>query len=622
MPNKKYVAVGLAVASVVVVAALAVGLGVGLTRPSRSRQGKAVGDPCQPARPPTGTGGPYRYAAVAADAGECSEIGSDILKGGGSAVDSAIATLLCIGLFNAHSMGIGGGFFMTIYNATTNTADVINARETGPAGASENMFKNASSTTGEIRGYWEAHQRYGKLPWGYLFQPTIQLAEEGFCIGRAMAVAIKDTEDEIKNPKSHMCEVFCDENGNILGENQIMKRPQLAETLRAIAAGNADTFYRGEIAAYLVKDIQYANGIITLQDLRDYRVNVTSALSISLDGPEGTLTVLSPPPPASGAVLSLILHILEGYGFSTSSVQGFDNQVLTYHRMVEAFKFGFAKRTELGDPHFVNVNEAVKNMTSRAYADSLRLKINDSRTYNYTYYGPSYAMPPDGGTSHLSVLAPNGDAVAVTSTINQYFGAKRRSPSTGILLNDEMDCFSSPNKTNAFGVPPTVGTYTIPPPGLPTGVRIVEFGNKENDWPGESVHRKANYIKPGKRPLSSMTPCIILDSNNDVRMVVGASGGTKITTATAYVAMQHLWFGLNDIGAAVEKPRLHHQLRPQHIDVEELRPFTPEAVLQGLRLKGHMIKEADSAIVQAIAKVNSAITAHCDSIKGGFPSGF
>ncbi|CAH1233823.1 GGT1 [Branchiostoma lanceolatum] len=596
MPNKKYVAVGLAVASVVVVAALAVGLGVGLTRPSRSRQGKAVGDPCQPARPPTGTGGPYRYAAVAADAGECSEIGSDILKGGGSAVDAAIATLLCIGLFNAHSMGIGGGFFMTVYNATTNTAEVINARETAPAGASMNMFENASSTTGglavavpgEIRGYWEAHQRYGKLPWKELFQPTIQLAEEGFCIGRAMAVAIKDTEDEIKNPESRMCEVFCDENGNILGENQIMKRLQLAQTLRWIAAGNADTLYTGEIAAYLVNDIQDANGIITEQDLRDYQVNVTSALSISLDGPGGTLTVLSPPPPASGAVLSLILHILDGYGFSPSSVDGVDNQVLTYHRMVEAFKFGFAKRTELGDPHFVDVNEVVANMTSRAYAESLRLKINDSRTYNYTYYGPSYAMPPDGGTSHLSVLAPNGDAVAVTSTINQYFGAKRRSPSTGILLNDEMDCFSSPNKTNAFGVPPTV----------------------------------ANFIEPGKRPLSSMTPSIILDSNNDVRMVVGASGGTKITTATAYVAMQHLWFGLDDIGAAVEKPRLHHQLLPQHIDIEMLRPFTPEAVLQGLRLKGHRIKEADSAIVQAIAKIGPAITAHCDSIKGGFPSGF
>ncbi|XP_066268911.1 glutathione hydrolase 1 proenzyme-like [Branchiostoma lanceolatum] len=560
--------------------------------------GKVVGDPCEPASPPVRSEGPYRNAAVAADSGRCSEIGSNILRKGGSAVDAAIATLLCNGLMNAHSMGVGGGFIMTVYNATTYTADVIIARETAPAEASKDMFEDTSSTTGglavavpgEIRGYWEARQRYGKLPWRDLFQPAIEMAEEGFCIGSAMAAALEDTTvmDEIQNPDSYMCDVFCDENNNILGENQIMKRPKLAETLRAIADEGAETFYTGKIAKSLVKDIQDAGGIITLQDLRDYRVNVTSALDISLDGPGGTLTVLSPPPPASGAVLSLILNIMNGYGLKPSSVEDDDSQILTYHRIVEAFKFAYAKRTELGDPNFVDVDELVTNMTSRAYAESLRQKINDTRTYNYMYYGPSYASPPDGGTSHLSVMAPNGDAVAVTSTVNTYFGAKRRSPSTGILLNNEMDDFSSPNLTNAFGV--------LPSP--------------------------ANFIEPGKRPLSSMTPCIILDSNGDVRMVVGASGGSKITTATAYVTMQHLWLGLDDIGAAVEKPRLHHQLRPQHIDVEELRPFTPGEVLQGLREKGHRIKEAVSAIVQAIAKIGDDITAHSDSLKGGFPSGF
>ncbi|CAH1233928.1 GGT1 [Branchiostoma lanceolatum] len=603
MPKSKRCRRALPIVFVVLSILIIIGLAIALAICQRTKPpcpevvGKVVGDPCEPASPPVRSEGPYRNAAVAADSGRCSEIGSNILRKGGSAVDAAIATLLCNGLMNAHSMGVGGGFIMTVYNATTNTADVIIARETAPAGASKDMFEDASSTTGglavavpgEIRGYWEAHQRYGKLPWKELFQPAIEMAEEGFCIGSAMAVAIKDTEKEIKNPESHMCEVFCDENNNILGENQIMKRPQLAQTLRAIAAGNADTLYVGEIAKNLVDDIKEAGGIITEQDLRDYQAYVTSPLSISLDGPEGTLTVLSPPPPASGAVLSLILNIMNGYGLDASSVDGDDNQVLTYHRIVEAFKFAYAKRTELGDPNFVDVEELVTNMTSRAYADSLRLKINDSTTHTYMYYGPSYASPPDGGTSHLSVLAPNGDAVAVTSTVNTYFGAKRRSPSTGILLNNEMDDFSSPNLTNAFGLPPS----------------------------------PANFIEPGKRPLSSMTPCVILDSNNDVRMVVGASGGSKITTATAYVTMQHLWLGLDDIGEAVEKPRLHHQLRPQHIDVEELRPFTPEAVLDGLQEKGHRInRKAGSAIVQAIAKIGADITAHSDSLKGGFPSGF
>ncbi|XP_078614594.1 glutathione hydrolase 1 proenzyme-like [Branchiostoma floridae x Branchiostoma japonicum] len=580
------------VALVVMVIALSAALAVCRASPPAKPKFK-VGDPCQPYSPPIGSGGPYTQAAVAADAGRCSEIGRDILKNGGSVVDSAIATLLCIGLFNAHSMGIGGGFFMTVYNKENNAAEVINARETAPARASENMFESASSKTGglaiavpgEIRGYWEAHKRHGKLPWSDLFQPVIQIAEEGFCIGNAMAIAITETKDNITNPDNHMCDIFCDENKNILGERQIMKRPQLAKTLRAIADGNADTFYTGDMAKNLVKDIQDAGGIITEQDLLDYRVNVTDPLKISI---VGGLTVLSPPPPASGAVLSLILHILEGYGLDDSSVDGSDNQTLTYHRMVEAFKFAYAKRTELGDPNFLDIEQLVRNMTSPDYAESLRLKIDDSMTHNYTYYGPSYAMSPGGGTSHLSILGPNGDAVAVTSTINQYFGSTVRSPSTGIIMNDEMDDFSSPNKTNFYGVHPS----------------------------------PANYIKPGKRPLSSVTPCIVLDSNNDVRLVVGASGGSKITTATAYVAMQHLWLGLDNIKYAVEKPRLHHQLLPQQIDVESRRPFIPKAVLEGLRQKGHDVEEADSAIVQAVARIGSSITAHCDSLKGGFPSGY
>ncbi|XP_066271491.1 glutathione hydrolase 1 proenzyme-like [Branchiostoma lanceolatum] len=379
-------------------------------------------------------------------------------------------------------------------------------------------------------------------------------------------------------------DIFCDENKNILGENQIMKRPQLAETLRAVADGGADAFYTGEIAKNLVDDIQAAGGIITEQDLRDYQVEVTSPLNISL---AGGLTVLSPPPPSSGAVLSLILNILDGYRFSPSSVDGVDNLILTYHRIVEAFKFAYAKRSELGDPRFVDIAELISNLTSDDYADSLRHRITDSTTHDYRYYGPSFVLPEDGGTSHVSVLAPNGDAVSVTSTVNLFFGSKLRSASTGVILNNLMDDFSSPNLTNSFGVPPS----------------------------------PANFIRPGKRPMSSMNPVVVVDGNGDVRLVTGASGGTKITTATAYVLMQHLWFGL-DIGSAVETPRLHHQLLPDHVDTERSRPFRPEAVLEGLRQKNHVINMASSAIVNGVTKNGDVIRAACDSLKGGFPVGF
>ncbi|KAI8488055.1 Gamma-glutamyltranspeptidase 1 [Branchiostoma belcheri] len=791
------------------------------------RHDATVGRPCL--RPqPAGldrTGGPYAHGAVATDALECSAIGSDILEKGGSAVDAAIASLLCIGLTNADSSGIGGGLFMTIYDRETRTAETINARAMAPAAATENMYREnltlstlgalAVAVPGEILAFWTAHQRHGKLPWRDLFQPAIQLAEEGVCIGGYLAAAINEKSVDIKRPQSGLCDVFCDENNNVLRENQIMKRAKLAETLRAVADGGADVFYQGEIARNLVKDIRDAGGIITEQDLRDYQVEVTPPLNISL---AGGLTVLSPPPPAGGAVLSLILNILDalfqqlysdaescvrvkdkisdwfqinsgvrqgcvaaptfstecvvdylmskvservpgvsfggyslaeleyaddttlladtpqrlrdapavfnaeaskledgpdptpfsfnntavnfvftfnylgstvsrtgdlkpeidrrrglaaaamqplwrplwkhrhislgtklpetwplsntlaarldgfdsrclrrilgirwfdhlpgtelrqrtqqppasrvaamrrvrcplggvdhggprtrwmddlakdlalgnitpdeaqglaqdrqrwrelvrlkkttkvrhtgsitasvlpsctGYRFSPASVDGVDNQILTYHRIIEAFKFAYAKRSELGDPNFVDIDELTRNMTSDDYAESLRRRITDSTTHDYRwrfcgentipnmvssrfiagvdcflnpsdssdvfsvydlglhqevgstnplsyqesvqkgYYDPSFVLPEDSGTSHVSVLGPNGDAVSVTSTVNLCLGSMLRSASTGVILNNLMDDFSSPNLTNFFGVPPSPANSLI-----------------------------------------------------------------------------------------------------------------------------------------------------------------
>ncbi|KAI8514233.1 Gamma-glutamyltranspeptidase 1 [Branchiostoma belcheri] len=621
-----------------------------------------AGRPCQRPRPAGlhRTGGPYAHGAVATDALECSAIGSDILEKGGSAVDAAIASLLCIGLTNADSSGIGGGLFMTIYNKETRSAEIINARALAPAAATENMYQKnhklsrlgglSVAVPGEIRAFWTAHQRHGKLPWRDLFQPAIQLAEEGVCVGKYLAKIMKKKTVDIKRG-SGLCDVFCDGNNNVLGENQIMKRAKLAETLRAVADGGADVFYQGEIARNLTKNIRDAGGIITEQDFRDYQVQVTPPLNISL---AGGLTVLSPPPPASGAVLSLILNILDvflsyltqmlgtrdffhvksisppvpvegsalmymafrqplltshvgkitcpqhlgqiaeedsvensGYRFSPSSVDGVDNQILTYHRIIEAFKFAYAKRSELGDPNFVDIRELTRNMTSDDYAESLRRRITDGTTHGYRYYDPSFVLPEAGGTSHVSVLGPNGNAVSVTSTINTSFGSKLRSNSTGVILNNLMDDFSSPNIVNFFGVPPS----------------------------------PANFIRPGKRPLSSMTPTVVVDGNGDVRLVTGASGGTKITTATAYVLMQHLWFGL-DIGPAVQTPRLHHQLLPDRLQTEKSRPFQPKAVLDGLRQKKHVTNVTSSACVNSVARKGDVISAASDSRKGGFPVGF
>ncbi|XP_066271464.1 glutathione hydrolase 1 proenzyme-like [Branchiostoma lanceolatum] len=392
---------------------------------------------------------------------------------------------------------------------------------------------------------------------------------------------------DILDRKNGLCDVFCDEHGTMLRENMTVKRPQLAKTLLAVANGGADAFYAGEIARNLVKEIQENGGIITEQDLLDYRPEVTTSLNTSL--PDG-LIMLTSPPPSSGAVLSLTLNILAGYGLNPSARDSVYNEVLTYHRMLEAYKFSFGQGLALGDPNFVNVEELTKRMVSKDFADELRGKIDDARTFDSSYYGISAPSPDIRGTSHVSVLGPNGDAVSVTSSIGRFFGARFRSPSTGIILNDHMDLFTllGENKTRIY-----------------------------SRSPGDTV-------QPGKRSRSSMSPTVVLDSSGDVRLVIGASGGRNIITALADVIVHHLLLGMN-ISNAIEKPRLHIGVigGVASLDPERRRPFKPEVVLYQLeRRHGEATPEWHQAMVQAVTRENSAIFAHSDSRKGGFPAGF
>lgn len=334
--------------------------------------------------------------------------------------------------------------------------------------------------------------------------------------------------------------------------------------------------YNGSLTKRFVQDIADFGGIITVEDMNNYRARWSEPVTADLPGNQ---TLYTAPLPGSGLVMSFILNLVKNY-LNTDDV----NDVTNWQRIVESLKFGYGKRTQLGDSEFIEgIQELIKTLTSDKYVEETRAKIFDNKTFSDPqYYGGDYALKEDHGTAHISVLAPNGDAVSVTSTINYVFGAQRRSPSTGIILNDEMDDFSS-SYSNSYDLPPS----------------------------------PANYIKPGKRPMSSMCPSIILDKDGNVRLVIGAAGGSKITSSVAQVTIKHLWFG-QSLDQALNGKRLHHQLFPMLLSFEN---GYNKDIVKGLKSIGHSVEMIDLSngfsAVTGIANVSGAIEVVCDSRRTG-----
>ncbi|RVE50892.1 hypothetical protein evm_004459 [Chilo suppressalis] len=548
-------------------------------------------DPVNPLPPSPSWLHTFQKAAVCTDAPHCSDIGRHILSINGSAVDAAIAAMFCNGILNQQSMGLGGGFFMTVFLKSEERAYTVNARERAPAAATENMFHGSNDKAskgglavgvpGELRGMWAAHQRWGKLPWKRLVSPTLEFCKYGFPISKVLYDGL-EAAPYIKNDPL-LSKVFTTK-GAFHTPGTIVKPPEaFCNTLQVIAEKGGDELYNGSLATTLADDFHTAGSIITLEDLRNYEAEIQEPISFSLTNGD---TLYAPPPPSSGVILGYILNILQGYNFTASSINTTDDKILTYHRIIEAFKFAYATRTKLGDMNFLNLEELMRNVSSPSYAEATRLKIDDARTSNDSrVYGAQQYNQPDSGTAHISIIAPNGDAVSVTSSVNYYFGAGFTTLNTGIIMNNVMDDFSSAGFANYFGLQPS----------------------------------PANFIAPGKRPLSSMSPSVLVDRNGNAKMVIGASGGTKITTAVALVMMRKIWFE-QTIKEAVDEARFHHQIFPMTVEYEY---GVLADVIHGLRAKGHGLKryKGRGSIICALFRNKTGIYANADFRKGGDVAG-
>jgi len=541
----------------------------------------------------------YTRWAVACDHTLASQAGEQMLAAGGNAVDAAVAASFCLSVVRPFSCGIGGGGFMVISlppspNDPDGRAVALDYRETCPAAVGPDYYESlpgdagklgprACGVPGTVAGLLYALENYGTLDRATVLAPAIRTAREGFTTDIFHVMAV-ETMSEVWRDHPELREGLVEawprfvRKGHIQEGNLIVNEPQ-ARALELIARDGAAAFYAGPIADAIMTALARGDGPMTLADLAAYEVRERPALV----GDFGPWRILSMPPPSSGGVATQqVFGLLERLGGLTGDVDV--NSPQWRHLLIEAFKHAFADRARwLADDAFAPVPVAA--LTAASYLDSLAGRFDPDRTGDPDDYGTAPRLPRDAGTSHISVLDGGGMAVGCSETINLYWGSCVEVPGFGFLLNNEMDDFTTNAGANAFGL----------------------------------IQSDRNRPAPGKRPLSSMSPTIVLDGDRPVA-IAGASGGPRIISGTLQVLLSALVFG-DDAGQAVARPRLHHQWQPNEVRVET--GWTDTATLDGLRARGHQVVSYKNpvGVVQAIIVKDGRITAASDPRKGGRPAG-
>ena len=539
-----------------------------------------------------------RHGAVAADTPEASQAGAEILKKGGNAVDAAIATALALGVVAPGGSGLGGGGFAVVWIAKEHRATMIDFREVAPHAARREMFADdkpapgqpprsavgglAVGVPGEPAGLALLHQKLGHLPLAKIVLPVVRLAQAGFQPSRRLVSESHKMSTAL--PADEPMRRWLVPNGRELTDASLVRRPALAATITRFGAKGRDALYSGPIAEELVATTKAHGGLLTMDDLASYQPLWRDPLVGQFRG----RTIYAAPPPAGGATAIEALNFLDAL---PALPRGSLGSSAWFHRIAEALTHAFADRARwMGDPAFFKV--PIEKLTSPAYAQSLVLRFAEDKVLPTEAYGTpaekgSPVEPPrDHGTSHLCVIDGEGNAVALTTTINLELGAQLEAARSGVILNDQMDDFAArPGRPNEFGL----------------------------------VGAEANAIAAGKRPQSSMTPMLIVE-NGELVMCVGGSGGPTIVASSVQAVAAVFDEGV-DAEGAVTMSRVYAQWLPVELRLEH---DIPNDVADALAKKGHKIArtptEGFAPAVQVLLRRGGVIEAASDPRKGGRPA--
>jgi len=511
-----------------------------------------------------------RHGMVVADEPLAADVGVAVLKSGGNAVDAAVAVGFALAVTHPYAGNLGGGGFMLVRFADGHST-FIDFRERAPGKASRDMYLDAqgnpnrdsvdgwrsAGVPGSVRGFELAQSKYGSQKWDALIAPAIELAAKGYVLSYKSAELLRNAHNLSEDPESKR--IF-QKGGSFYDAGDVFVQPELAATLRRIAASGSGEFYEGETARRLVSEMATHGGLLTLADLQAYRAVERTPLSGSYRG----LTILTAPLPSSGGIGILqMLGMLEGSGYGKAG----PGAAATIHYTAEVMRRYFADRSQyLGDSDFVKV--PVKGLLDPAYIRERRASINPDQATPSDQLNPGKPAGREGTeTTHYSIVDASGNAVAVTYTLNNGYGSGVTVPGLGFLLNDVMDDFTTkPNTPNLFGL----------------------------------IQGEANAIDPGKRPLSAMTPTIVVRDAKPF-MVLGAPGGPRIITAVLQVLLNVIDFRMN-IQDAVDAPRFHHQWKPDKLYLEA--GISPDTVAL-LEDMGHQVDDSPGVV---LARVNAILS--------------